>query len=123
MISVSGLKEVEKSEWPDKNVNVGRAYRNREVVVLEYNRKIWWGLRRIKIRHLAIRTAKNVALYKFYDLMEIKNQICGSECEAVQFYPKDSDIMDGANMTHLFVFPENFSLPLNLKRKKNWHSA
>lgn len=121
MIRTDKLIEVPRAEWPYNpqtiNHNVERAWRNSDIVVLEYRMRIWWGWRRIKIRHLAIKTRQDVALYKFYSLMDIKNQICGEECAAVQVYPKQSEIMDAANLSHLFVFPEKFKLPLTLQRK------
>ncbi len=122
MISTDNIKEVPRAEWPDipatGDHRIRSAYRNMNVVVLEYHMKIWWRFRRVKIRHLAIRTRDSVMINKFYSLMDIKNQICGEDCPAVQVYPKESEIMDSANMTHLFVFPEGFKMPLTLQR--NW---
>jgi hypothetical protein len=121
-ISVDNLKEIPRNEWPYNpdtgNHKIIKAYKNSEVAVLEYHLTIWWGFRRVKIRHLGIRTFREVMLNRFYDLMSVKNQICGEDCVAVQVYPKESEIMDDANMVHLFVFPPGFRVPLTLQR--NW---
>lgn len=122
MISTANLKEIPRAEWPYNpdtgNHKIVRAYKNAEVCVLEYHLKIWYGFRRLKIRHLAFRTATGAMLNRFYDLMSIKNQICGEDCVAVQVYPKDSEIVDDADMTHIFCFPKGFNLPLTLRRKR-----
>lgn len=119
MIRLDNIKEVPRAEWPyDPNTGnhkIVRAFRNWDIVVLEYAMKVRLGWRKIPVRHLAIRTGK-VQLYKFYDLMAVKNQICGEEATAVQVYPPESEIMDEANLTHLFVFPPGYKLPLTLQR-------
>lgn len=45
-------------------------------------------------------------------LQQIKNECCGMEREAIELFPAESRLVDGANETHLWVFPENTKLPL-----------
>ncbi len=51
------------------------------------------------------------------DLQRIKNELCGPEREAVQCYPRAADVMDQADMYHLFVLPEDWPLPFGLHRE------
>lgn len=87
------------------------------VMVQEYH--LFWRprFRKILVRHLAISHRKGIRLNKFYDIMELKDLICGEDCEAVQVYPKRSEVVDAADMLHLFVFPRGFRWPLTLRRK------
>lgn len=54
--------------------------------------------------HLSIRRQDREALPDWRDFQQIKNDICGSECEALELYPAQSRVMDSANQYHLFVF-------------------
>lgn len=117
------MKEIEITEETKEKMkkygreNMKRLYSDGFVVVQEYHLfwRVWFKKR--LIRHLAISTRSGVKLHKFYDLMELKDVICGPDCEAVQVYPKRAEVVDAADMTHLFVFPKGFSWPLTLRRK------
>lgn len=70
--------------------------------------------------HLAVRTADarpQGGEPPWRDMQRIKNELCGEELEAVQVYPKQADVMDQANMYHLFVLPPSWPLPFGLHRE------
>jgi hypothetical protein len=54
------------------------------------------------------------------DLQRIKNELCGEDAEAVQVYPRQSDVTDQANMYHLFVIPQKWPLPFGLHRENGF---
>lgn len=114
------LKEIFPSEEEKKKHgrdNLKRVFTDGFVVVQEYHIRYRPRFKSMIIKHLAISMRGGVMMNKFYDLMEIKNKICGLDCIAVQVYPPEKEIMDSANMTHLFVFPKGFHWPLTLQRK------
>jgi hypothetical protein len=62
-------------------------------------------------RHLSIKTHDRSARHDFRDLQRIKNELVGPECDAIEIYPAESKLVDGANQYHLWVF-EAFKLPI-----------
>lgn len=44
------------------------------------------------------------------DLMEVKAQIGFSDHDAIEIYPKDSDVVNVTNMRHLFLIPEGVEI-------------
>lgn len=50
-------------------------------------------------------------------LQAIKNEICGTECEAVELFPAESRLVDEANQYHLWVLPEGERWPLGEQRR------
>jgi hypothetical protein len=49
------------------------------------------------------------------ELQRIKNELVGPEREAVQCFPKESDLVDEADMYHLWIAPEGEPLPFNFR--------
>lgn len=50
------------------------------------------------------------------DLQAIKNQLAGPDRVAVEVFPPEADLVDEANMAHLWVYPDGFVLPFGLRR-------
>lgn len=63
--------------------------------------------------HLSIKRIDRQPIHDWRDLQEIKNQILGPECEAVELYPAESRRVDTANQFHLWgTMDESFRFPL-----------
>jgi len=54
---------------------------------------------------LGISSFDGTARHDFRDMMAIKNQLCGSECEALELYPAESRLLDPSNYYSLWCFP------------------
>jgi hypothetical protein len=54
--------------------------------------------------HLSICTLDRLPLHDWREFQRIKNELVGAECEAVEIYPSESRLVDGANQYHLWVF-------------------
>lgn len=67
------------------------------------------------IIHLSIRRQDRQAVHDWRHFQRIKNQLAGPEWEAVEIYPAESRLVDGANQYHLWCFP--FSLGLGFSRR------
>ncbi|HGF7409603.1 TPA: hypothetical protein QFT53_000878 [Enterococcus faecium] len=68
------------------------------------------------VLHAAIRNIENTDI-PWREKQRIKNELFGEEREAIEFFPKMSELIDEANMYHLWVFPSNIQLPLGLTEK------
>lgn len=67
--------------------------------------------------HLSIKRLDKESIHDWRDLQQIKNELCGEECEAVEIYPAESRLVDAANQYHLWVFPEGFRIPFGYQER------
>ena len=88
------------------NREVRAAHRNVVFAVLE--RPIAGG-----VKHLAISSLSGVRP-TWWEAQRIKSELAGADATAVEVYPPQSEIVDGADMFHLWVLPE--ALPFSLYR-------
>lgn len=80
------------------------AHKNRVFCVLE--RVVQGG-----VRHLAV-TSGSCIRPTWYEMQRIKDELAGAEATAVEVYPPRSEIVDGADMFHIWVLTE--PLPFGL---------
>lgn len=59
----------------------------------------------------------NVIMRDWREFQDIKNQLAGPECEAIEIYPAESRLIDVANKYHLWCFLDGRLLPLG------WHQG
>lgn len=71
-----------------------------------------WGL----VIHLWIRRHDGEMVRSWSDMQRIKNELVGPERVAVEVFPPVDELVDQANLAHLWVLPEGFSLPFGLGR-------
>jgi hypothetical protein len=55
---------------------------------------------------LSVRTHDHQARHDWRELQRIKNQLVGSDVEAVELYPSEKRVVDNSNYYHLFCFPQ-----------------
>lgn len=89
---------------------IDRAWTNGWYAVLGRPVQTAWG----EVLHLAVRDLPNGRLL-WHELQWIKDRIVGFDRVAVEVYPAAVDLVDDANMFHLWVLPAGFNLPFNLK--------
>ena len=58
--------------------------------------------------HLSIKRRDRESIHDWRDLQEIKNQLVGADCEAVELYPAESRRVDAANQYHLYAVNDPF---------------
>lgn len=68
-----------------------------------------------KVTHLAIRTASNLEP-PWRDMQRIKNEIFGNEATAVQVMPPESELVDDADMYHMWVLGSMLPFTLSDRR-------
>ncbi len=92
---------------------VRRAYANNLYAVL------WRPFRDEKgnlVRHLAIRTISSLEP-PWRDLQRIKNELCGVEYTAVQVMPPEAELVDEADMYHMWVISGRLPFTLAYNRE------
>jgi len=87
---------------------VRAAHRNRAFVVLE--RPLPDGT-----VHLAITSATQTRP-TWWEGQRLKNELCGEDRTAVEVYPPQGEVVDGADMYHLWVLPG--ALPFSLRNQR-----
>ncbi len=66
------------------------------------------------VKHLAIRRHDGDEVHGWSDLQRIKNEIVGPDFAALEVYPPESDVVDQANMRHVFVLPKGEPAPFTI---------
>lgn len=69
-----------------------------------------WG----RIHHMSISTQDGHDV-PWAEKQQIKNEIFGEEAQALEVFPKTSELVDAADMYHLWILPNDFKLPFTLK--------
>ena len=90
---------------------ISAAYRNDWIAVLV--RSVHSDLLDVMVDHAAIRTAM-CAEFGWRELQRIKDEIFGKDRMAVQVYPRQVELVDAADMYHLWVFPIGYSFDFGL---------
>lgn len=73
-----------------------------------------WG----EVLHLFVRRHDSKAERSWPTLQRIKNELVGPERVAVEVFPAASQLVDEANMYHLWVLPDGMKLPFGLVRSE-----
>lgn len=64
--------------------------------------------------HLSIKRFDKSPCRDWRHFQWIKNEICGAEREAIELFPAESRLLDGANQFHLWVLPEGLVVPIGV---------
>jgi hypothetical protein len=85
---------------PDSKYKPDKVYRNNKYIV-----QIHYNIERDGryYTRVMIRRNDSEAIYSWQDLFRIKNEIFGEEIEAIQYFPRKSELVDVANMYWIFI--------------------
>lgn len=106
----SRLEPIPEDQWPeDGQRKRTAAYRNNRFLVQVFDEGN--GIRRLSVNRMAYDAVRLrwVDGITGDELQEVKRQIGMGELFAVEIYPRDVDLVDVANMRHLWVLPEPLS--------------
>jgi hypothetical protein len=84
-----------------------------DYLVLVFGRDTEWG----EVTHLAIRRADESTDISWSAKQAIKDRVVGPSRTAVEVFPAASELVNQANMYHLWVLPSGMSLPFSIKRR------
>ena len=68
--------------------------------------------------HLSVKRLDREPVRDWRDMQSIKNELVGPEREAVELYPAESRLVDGANQFHLWVAPEGVAFPFGFQGER-----
>ena len=88
---------------------LNRAYTDGEYAVMTRRVETEWG----EITHACIRNVENTDI-PWAEKQRIKDELFGVERVAVEVFPARSDLVDEANMYHIWVLPAEMKLPFSL---------
>ena len=70
-----------------------------------------------QVTWLSIKRCDRRAIRDWRDLQRVKNELVGSEVEAVELFPAEDRLVDTANQYHLFAFPRGYRLPFGFNER------
>jgi hypothetical protein len=96
-----------------------RVYRSQDnqYVAMIRTVKTDWG----EVEHAAIRNLNSTDI-PWAEKQKIKNELFGTERIAIEVFPKESELVDAANMYHLWVLPVEMDLPFGIHPKNKGYS-
>lgn len=86
-----------------------RAYSNGKYAVMTRKIETEWG----EVIHACIRNVDNTDI-PWAEKQLIKDELLGKERIAIEVFPKRSELVDHANMYHLWVLPAGMKLPFGI---------
>lgn len=86
-----------------------------DLVLVQVNRSHYvdeWG---IETDHLFVVSTDRKPIRKWGWLQRVKNEVVGPQRQAVEMFPKESELVDVGDVYHLWVLPEGRELPFNFE--------
>lgn len=104
----TALQEVPRSEWPEASLrdeNRLRVWRSRHFLVQEFKAPAPAQVR-LSINRTSIVGDRWTAGIEWEELQRLKNEVGYSHLDAVEVFPPTVDVVNVANMRHLWVLAE-----------------
>jgi hypothetical protein len=73
--------------------------------------------------HLSFKRNDRAAVRDWRHFQAIKNEVAGAEREAIEIFPAESELVDGANEYHMWVLPAGQWSPLGLAQGRELGGA
>lgn len=91
------------------------AWVNQKFVVMVFNKNFKFNNWDGDSKHIIVKPIDDKPIKNHWSVLQkIKNIVCGEEWTGIEVYPPVSNLIDEANLYHLWVFPEDFSLNFGL---------
>jgi hypothetical protein len=85
-------------------------WKNNLFIVQVFKKETEWGL----LDKAMIRRNDEKSIHSWQAIQRIKNEIFGKERTALEVYPKESKLVDMANLYWLWVLPEDCNCPIEV---------
>ena len=76
----------------------------------------WFGAEKDVVQ-LCIRRRDGAMIWDWRHFQQIKNELCGEECEALQLFPAESRKVDTSNKWHLWCVADGTKMPFGWQRR------
>ena len=98
------LQEIPRDQWPaNAPPSIIRVFRSRDYLVQEYREPNPLVISRLSICRTSISGNRWKDGITWDELQRIKNEVGYGDADAVEIYPADDDVVNVANMRHLWV--------------------
>lgn len=101
-------------DYPHTPKGLLKACLNSQYSVQFFQHETEWGT----VDHLMVRRHDGQPIRSWTDMQAIKDDLMGPERVGVEVYPAAADLVDSANIYHLWVLPEGMVLPFGLHLMK-----
>jgi len=107
---------VREHGWSKNLLVICEGWNNNRYACWVSHEETEWG----RVAHLWIRRHDSQPVRSWSDVQRIKREVLwdGRERVGVEVYPPDAEIVDQANMYHLWVMPKGFCLPFSLAARE-----
>ena len=99
------LQQVPREDWPPGNHPQRAVWRSREFLVQVFDAPAP-AVARLSINRATLSGERWLDNIAWDDLQRLKAECGFGDCDAVEVYPRDRDIVNVANMRHLWVLAE-----------------
>ena len=104
------LVEVHKDEWPPSMANAKAApqkvYRSRDYLVQIFSVPGFPDIKRLSISRTTLQGGRWLDNISWDELQRLKSELGYFHRDAIEIYPPDHDVVNVANMRHLWVLAE-----------------
>lgn len=108
------LVEIPRTAWPVMPANVVAVFRPREFLVQIYRDR---GMTRLSVNRTQLTVGGAWSDQITWDELQRIKRECGyGDADAVEVYPADADVVNVANMRHLWIMPDG--VPFAWKRNQ-----
>lgn len=98
------LQEIPRDQWPaNAPPSIIRVFRSRDYLVQEYREPNPLVISRLSICRTSISGNRWKDGIAWEELQRIKSEVGYGDADAVEIYPADGDVVNVANMRHLWV--------------------
>lgn len=111
------LQEIPRAQWPaNAPPTIMRVFRSRDFLVQEYAHPSAHVIARLSVCRTSISGNRWKDGITWDDLQRIKNECGYGDVDAVEIYPADDDVVNVANMRHLWVLDSR--IPFAWRKRK-----
>lgn len=96
------MRELPRDQWPDQNAPQLRVLRSRDFLVQEFSAEAP-ALVRLSVCRTTLRGDRWQDGITWDDLQRLKRECGYGDADAIEIFPADVDIVNVANMRHLWV--------------------
>lgn len=87
-----------------------RFVKNNRYSVQFFHHETEWG----QVEQLVVRRHDQKPVHSWVDMQRIKDELAGCDRVAIEVFPTQEQLVDQANVYHLWVLPEGFQFPFGL---------
>lgn len=108
------LSEVPRVQWPNQDATTLRVFRSRDFLVQEYS-AISPAVVRLSVNRTALSGDRWQEGITWDDLQRLKRECGYGDSDAVEVFPADDDVVNVANMRHLWILSRKISFAWRTK--------